>query len=372
MEKEIPSHLYFMQQAIDLAEKARLHAPPNPWVGCVIVKEGKIIGQGFTLPPGQAHAEICALQQAQGKAQGAIAYVTLEPCAHYGRTPPCTEALIQAGIREVYFGVYDPDPRVKGKGVQQLQQANIKVIPGICEDKIQDSLAPYLYQRRTGLPYTILKTAISLDGRTAASDGTSQWITCPQARQDVHLQRAKSQAILIGAGTALKDLPQLTVRHPSYASHPNPLRILLDSKGEVPAKGPLFDCALAPTLIITTQPGAAKRQAEWESMGAEVAIVSSSSTGVDLQETWELLGKRSILQIFVEGGAALFTALLETSLVNRLFVYIAPLLLGSAGKPLYQKHIVTLQEAQRLFLQDSQRIGECVRLDFSTVSNSRF
>lgn len=364
METSTSSHLYFMQQAMALAEQARLLSPPNPWVGCVIVKDGKIIGQGYTQPPGQAHAEICALHQAQERAKGAIAYVTLEPCAHTGRTPPCTDALIQAGIREVRFGIHDPDMRVKGKGAQQLREAGIQVFHGLCEEKIQQSLAPYLYQRRTGLPYTILKTAISLDGRTAAADNTSQWITCEQAREDVHLQRAESQAILIGARTALKDCPRLTVRHPSYQLRKNPLRVLLDSKGLVPAKGPLFDCTMAPTLIITTQQGAEKRKNEWESTGAQVAIVSSSSNGIDLQETWELLGNQSILQVLVEGGATLLTALLETSLVNRLVVYIGPIMLGSSGCPLYQKQIATLQQAKRLFLQDVRQLGESVRLDY--------
>jgi diaminohydroxyphosphoribosylaminopyrimidine deaminase/5-amino-6-(5-phosphoribosylamino)uracil reductase len=362
------SHLHFMQQAMVLAEQARFHAPPNPWVGCVIVKEGHIVGQGYTQPPGQAHAEVCALQQAQEKARGAILYVTLEPCAHTGRTPPCTQALIQAGIREVYFGVQDPDVRVKGKGTSQLQQAGIKVIQGIGEEEIQGSLASYLYQRQTGLPYTILKAAISLDGRIAAADQTSQWITCHQAREDVHLQRAASQAILIGTGTALKDSPKLTVRHPAHPFPPQLLRVLLDAKGKVPAIGPLFDQQLAPTLVVTTAHSSPSRRAEWQSTGAEVAIVSPSSMGVDLQETWQILGERSILQVLVEGGATLHTALLETSLVNRLLIYIGPLLLGSSGYPLYQKNMTTLQQAKRLSLQGVQRLGDCVRLDYQAIS----
>jgi diaminohydroxyphosphoribosylaminopyrimidine deaminase/5-amino-6-(5-phosphoribosylamino)uracil reductase len=358
------SHIHFMQQALALAEQARWHAPPNPWVGCVIVKNGQIVGQGYTQPPGQAHAEIGALQQAKEQARGATLYSTLEPCAHTGRTPPCTQALIQAGIREVFFGIEDPDRRVKGQGAHQLQQAGIKVNQGLCEADIRHSLAAYLYQRQTGLPYTLLKVAMSIDGRTAAADQTSQWITCTQAREDVHLQRAASQAILIGAGTALKDLPQLTVRHPSYTLPHQPLRVLLDAKGQVPAKGPLFDQHLAPTLVVTTSQCSPQQQNEWQSAGAEVAFVSPSSTGVDLNETWQLLGKRSILQVLVEGGSTLHTALLETSLVNRLLIYMGPLLLGSSGYPFYQKNIETLQSAQRLSLQEVKRLGECVRLAY--------
>lgn len=364
------SHLYFMQQAMVLADRARWQAPPNPWVGCVVVKEGKIVGEGYTQPPGQAHAEVCALKQAEGRAKGATLYVTLEPCAHTGRTPPCTEAIIQAGIREVYFGIHDPDPRVSGKGIHQLQQAGIKVIQGLCEEEIRSSLASYLYQRQTGLPYTLLKAAMSVDGRTAAADQTSQWITCPQAREDVHLLRAASQAIVIGAGTALKDCPQLTIRHPSYTLSRQPLRVVLDAKGQVPAKGALFDQKLAPTLIITTAQASTTRQSEWQSVGAEVAIVSPSLNGVNLNEAWDLLGKRSILQVLVEGGSTLHSALLETSLVNHLCIYVGSLLLGSSGYPFYQKQIATLQEARRLSLQGVQKLGDSVRLDYQIASSN--
>ena len=353
-----------MQEAIALAENARYHSPPNPWVGCVIVKEGKIIGKGYTQPPGQAHAEICALQQAQENAKNGKLYTTLEPCSHVGRTPPCTEAIIRAGIREVYFGVQDPDPRVSGNGLHLLQQAGIKVYRGICQDEIHKMLAPYLYQRQTGLPFTILKSAISLDGRTAAANLSSQWITCTESRQDVHLRRASSQAIVIGAGTALKDSPQLTVRHPECAPLHPPLRVLLDAKGQVPAKGPLFDCQLAPTLVITTSQCPQNRQMEWTASGAEVAIVSQSAEGVNLYEAWSLLGKRNILQVLVEGGSSLLTSLLETSLCNRLVIYIGPLLLGASGFPLYRKHIAALEQSYRLSLIDVKKIGECVRMEY--------
>lgn len=355
-------HLQWMQQALQLAELARFHAPPNPWVGCVVVKEGRLVGQGWTQPPGQAHAEIGALQEAQERARGATLYVTLEPCAHTGRTPPCVEAIIRAGIAEVYVGIQDPDSRVSGKGIARLQQAGIKVVQGVCASDIQRSLMPYLYQRQTGLPYTILKAAVSLDGRIAAADQTSQWITCPEAREDVHLQRATSQAIVIGAGTALKDLPRLTARH--SACQTQPLRVLLDARGQVPAQGPLFDQMLAQTLVITSSQVSDERRREWEATGAEVVLVSASPTGIHLEEAWSVLGKRLILQVLVEGGATLQSALLETSLFNRLLLYMGPLLLGSSGLPFYQQRIATLQHAHRLVLQDVQRFGDSVRLDY--------
>jgi diaminohydroxyphosphoribosylaminopyrimidine deaminase/5-amino-6-(5-phosphoribosylamino)uracil reductase len=333
-------------------------------VGCVIVKNDQIVGQGFTQAPGMGHAEVCALQQAQEKTKGATLYVTLEPCSHTGRTPPCLQAIIQAGIREVYMGVLDPDPRVNGKGSHLLRQAGIKVIQGICEQEIQKTLAAYLYQRQTGLPYTIIKTAMSLDGRIAAADHSSQWITSVEAREDVHLQRAASQAILIGAGTAIKDSPRLTVRHPHHPLLKQPLRVLLDAKGVVEAKGPLFDQQLAPTLVITTSQCLENRHREWLSSGAEVAVVSDSPSGVNLHEAWHVLGKRSILQVLVEGGSTLMTSLINSSLFNRLLIYIGPLLLGTSGFPFYQKQIPTLQQARRLSLDEVQKIGDCVRLDY--------
>ncbi len=358
-------HIQFMQQALALAEQARFHTPPNPWVGCLIVKNGQIVGSGVTQPPGQAHAEIKALEQAQEQAQGATVYVTLEPCAHTGRTPPCVDALIRAQVREVYVGLQDPDARVSGKGLALLQEAGIQVVQGICAHDIQNSLRAYMYQRQTGLPYTILKAAISLDGRIAAEDQTSQWITCPEARLDVHHQRACSQAIVIGSGTALKDLPSLTVRHSTFTPRQPPLRVLLDTTGRVPAQGPLFDTQMAPTLVFTSTQTTASRRQDWEATGAEVNIVPHTAHGLDLSRIWQILGQRQILQVLVEGGSQLQTALLETTLVNRLCLYIGPLLLGSAGYPLYQKHIATLQHAQRLHLEDMQQFGQTVRLHYT-------
>lgn len=360
------THLTFMKQAIDLSESARIHAPPNPWVGCVIVKNGKIVGQGFTKPPGQGHAEVCALLDAGEEAREATAYVTLEPCSHFGRTGPCVDVLIEAGIREVFIGIQDPDSSVQGNGIRRLEHNGIKVFQGICADEIQDKLEPYLYHRKTGLPYTILKSAMSLDGRTAAMDMTSQWITSNEAREDVHLFRAHSQAIIIGSGTALKDQPQLTARHPLF-SHRQPLRVLLDGRGQVPAKGPLFDTTLAPTLVITSLHASTTRQREWEASGAEVINVSSIANGVDLEEVWKLLGKRGILQAFVEGGSTLQTSLLDSKLVNKLIVYLGPLLLGSRGIPFYSKEIKTLSEAKRLSLNKVLKFGDTVRMDYKII-----
>lgn len=356
--------IHWMKRAIALSEQARFQAPPNPWVGAIIVKNEQIIGEGYTQSPGKSHAEICALEQAGNRAEGADLYVTLEPCAHIGRTPPCTKAIIASGIKKVYIGVQDPDKKVNGKGIALLNQAGIETEIGICAEEISSSLASYLYQRRTALPYTIIKTAISIDGRTAAADGTSKWITGEKAREDVHLQRSASQAIVIGAGTALTDSPKLTARHPIAIIQEQPLRVLLDAKGKVPAKGALFDSCLAKTLVVSTKNCPLERIREWEKTGAEVIFVSPSPVGVDLLETWRALGERSILQVLVEGGPKLHTSLLQTDLFQRLLVYVGPLLLGQLGHPLYNKEIATLSKAIHLSLQSVLQLEDTVRLDY--------
>lgn len=353
-----------MREAIKLAEKARFRAPPNPWVGCLIVKEGKIVGQGFTQDPGQDHAEIAALKVASENALGASLYATLEPCSHTGRTPPCTDAIIKAGIRKVFIGIKDPDQQVDGKGITLLQKAGIEVSIGICEEEIKRSLAPYLHQRKTGLPYTVLKAAISIDGRIAAEDSSSQWITSLEALQDTHFQRASSQAILVGSGTALHDSPRLTARHPLITLNRQPLRILLDGRGRVPAIGPLFDTTAAPTLVFTTSLAPLSRQNEWLSAGAEVIVTAPDPKGVNLEEVWSILGKRSILQVLVEGGAMLHTSLLESSLVNRALIYVGPLLLGPTGSPFYKSEVSTLTRSRRFSLDGVQKFGDSVRLDY--------
>lgn len=362
------SHSFYMQQAIAIAKNARFHAPPNPWVGCVIVKHEQIVGYGCTQAPGNNHAEVEALQMAGAHAKDASLYVTLEPCAHTGRTPPCTQAIIRAGIKKVYVGIEDPDEKVRGRGIQALTNAGIPVKKDICADLIRDSLAPYIHHRRFKKPYVIIKTAISMDGKIAAQDCTSQWITCEKARQDVHLQRALAQAIVIGAHTALKDQPRLTVRHPDISLKKQPMRVLLDAKGKVPAKGPLFDVTLAPTLVVTTQQVKEDRVKEWETSGVEVIFVESAAKGVNLQHVWQILGERSILQAFVEGGAVLETSLLQESLFNELLIYTGPKLVGVNGLSFFGGESSTLSESMTLTLQDVVQLGQSIRARYIPLS----
>ncbi len=344
----------FMERAIALGELGRITAPPNPWVGCVIVKEGRIVGEGYHQRAGEPHAEALALRQAGAEAAGATAYTTLEPCCHFGRTPPCVNALIEAKIAHVVFAVPDPDPRVAGKGFEALKAAGIKVTPGVAGELARKSLEPYLFHRQTGRPFLVAKAAISLDGRTAAADSSSQWITSEAARQDAHLLRAESQAILIGSGTARRDRPRLNVRGNVPAS---PLRVVLNTSGDLPHEGPLFDPALGKTLLFAAaQPG---------SPACEVIQVAKSEQGLDLEAVLNALGKRGVLQVMVEGGAILLGSLLKASLINRLVLYMGPCILGDSGKPLFQNAPVPdIQSAPRLKLLDVKEFDNTLRMRY--------
>lgn len=358
-------HKKMMEKAIALGEQSRQIAPPNPWVGCVIVNEGLIVGQGATQKVGEKHAEIIALEEAGAKAKAASAYVTLEPCSHFGRTPPCVDALIQSQIAKVFIALTDPDPKVNGKGIQKLKSAGIEVQLGICEKEAAKSLKPYLYQRKTKLPYIVAKCACSLDGRIAAQDGTSKWISSEKARQEVQKLRAFSQGILIGSKTAFFDLPKLTVREGQF----KPLRIVLDSQGILDAKGPLFDISLAETLIITTDSAIPEKVKAWQNRGVMVEKVSKNEFGkANLEEALHVIASKGVIQLLCEGGGDLFGALLSGKYINRFLFYFGPCLLGEKGKPLVSGvDIKTLTEAVGLKLIDAKEIDGTLRVDYEVV-----
>lgn len=367
METVFPEDEAMMKRALMLANQARVIAPPNPWVGCVIVNNNHIVGEGFTQMPGKAHAEIMALQQARSHAKGATAYVTLEPCAHFGRTPPCVNALIEAGISRVVIGIQDPDEHVQGKGTVALKQAGIKVCEGLLSKEISLSLAPYLHHRQTGLPYCLLKGAISVDGRVAAQDGSSQWISSPEARLDSQQLRAESQAILVGSGTANTDQPSLTIREVKQFPCTPPLRVILDAHGKTLPSGSLFDTSLAPTLIVTSSSCPEKILDEWKNRGVQVEVVpkAENGMGVNLKHLLALLGKRGILQVMIEGGGKVLGAFLEAKLANHLTLYIGGCILGNRGIPLFDiSNITNLKEAPHLQLIETRVFGNTVRLDY--------
>ncbi len=359
---------FFMNRAIELAQRARLLAPPNPWVGCVIIKHGEIIGEGWTQPYGGDHAEAVALNSAKEEVFGATLYVTLEPCPMHGKVAPCTEAIIRAGIKKVVVGIEDPDPRVKGRGIAALKRAGIEVEKGLLENEIQANLQPYIYHRKTGMPFCLLKAAISMDGKIAAKNGSSIWITDKPAREDVHRIRAESQAILIGTNTAIEDSPTLTVRDVSFPIDKQPLRIVLDAKGRIEPIGPLFNTSLAPTLILTSEKVSQERIKQWEDKGCEVQIIpfNTQNDGLDLKNALHLLGQRGIVQLLIEGGSQLFSSLINEKLVNRLVLYMGACLLGAEGVSLFSKlNLESIDDAIRMHMQQLTRLGKDIRIDYT-------
>jgi diaminohydroxyphosphoribosylaminopyrimidine deaminase/5-amino-6-(5-phosphoribosylamino)uracil reductase len=356
-----------MGRALELASAARRRTAPNPWVGCVVVRDGLIVGEGATQPPGQAHAEIEALRAAGDAAAGATAFVTLEPCSFSGRTGPCADALVAGGIARVVVAIEDPDPRVAGTGIGRLRAAGVHVDVGARAEAATTLLAPYLFQRRTGGPYVVAKLATSLDGKVAAADGTSQWITSEAARADAQELRADSQAVVVGSGTAIADHPALTVRDVDPLPARPPVRVVLDGRGRVPAAGPLFDPALAPTLIITTDRAPTAAVDAWSAAGAKVGVVATAAngTGVDLGDAIALLGREGALQLLVEGGGALVGALLAERRVQRLVTYVAPVILGERGRPGYAlPGPDTLANATRYRIVDNAPIGTDLRCTY--------
>jgi diaminohydroxyphosphoribosylaminopyrimidine deaminase/5-amino-6-(5-phosphoribosylamino)uracil reductase len=356
-----------MARALALAAGARRRTAPNPWVGCVLVRDGEVVGEGATLPPGGAHAEAEALGAAGERARGATAYVTLEPCSHHGRTAPCADALLDAGVTRVVVAISDPDPNVGGAGIARLREHRITVDVGVAEDAARRLLAPYLVHRRLGRSFVLLKTASSLDGRVTARDGSSQWITGPGARADAHELRADSQAVVVGAGTAIADQPSLTARDTREPVAHQPLRVVLDARGRVAPTGPLFDASLAPTLVVTTAAAPTDASDGWLAAGAKVHVVppGERGVGVDLHAALAHLATLGVLQAMVEGGAQVAGSLVDAGLVDHLVAYVAPTVLGVAGRPSVDTDgPLGVDDAARFRLVGVTPLGDDVRLDY--------
>ncbi len=317
-----------MARALALAAAVRGATAPNPWVGCVVVSPDGRLHEGATEPPGGPHAEVVALARAGAGAEGATLYTTLEPCAHHGRTPPCVDAVLSAGVARVVVGVLDPDPQVRGRGVDRLRQAGVEVTVGVGADEVAEQLAPYLKHRRTGRPWVVLKLAATLDGRSAAPDGTSRWITGADARADVHRLRSRSDAVLVGAGTVRADDPELTAR--------------LDP---APARQPL-------RVVLGRAPKEAKVHPAVELSG-------------DLGDVLDDLGARGVLQLLVEGGARVAHDFHTAGLVDRYVLYLAPALLGGDdGVPLFSgPGAATVSDLWRGRLVSVDRLGPDLRLE---------
>ena len=323
-----------MRRALAQAATVRSVTAPNPWVGCVIVPpdsaaDGGVVFAGATAPPGGPHAEVAALQAAGEAARGATLYVTLEPCAHQGRTPPCTDAIIEAGVARVVVGIEDPDDQVAGRGLAALRAAGLEVTVGVAAGEVAEQLAPYRKHRTTGQPWVVLKMAASLDGRTAAPDGTSRWITGEAARQDVHRLRARSDAVLVGAGTVRSDDPELTVRLDDGVARQQPLRVVL---GKAPA-----DAKVQPALELSG----------------------------DLGDVLTELGRQGVLQLLVEGGARVAHDFHAAGLVDRYVLYLAPLLFGGDdGRPIFAgPGAGTIGDVWKGRLVSIEQLGEDLRVE---------
>lgn len=355
---------YWMEKAIILGEKARLLSPPNPWVGAIIVNDDIAVGEGFTDKCGGHHAEINAIKMAGVKTINSTLYTSLEPCCHYGRTPPCTKAIIEAKISRVVIALKDPDLKVCGKGIEDLLKANIEVEVGILENQAFLSLEPYLYHRATKKPFVIAKAAVSVDGRIAASDGSSKWISNAVARHDVHQLRLLSDAILVGTNTALNDEPKLNVRE--IEAKRQPLRILFDAYGKVkPKNSPLFDQTIAKTLIFTSSHCAKDTLDEWQDIGIEVKTITFKDGKLNIEEALKFLGERGIIQLLLEGGGSLFGSFLKESAINQLILYTSPIILGNQGKPLFDNFFVdTMSSALNLKFINAKELDGCIRIKY--------
>lgn len=322
----------YMKMALELAARARGRTSPNPMVGAVVVKEGKVIGRGCHLKAGTPHAEIHALNQAGEGARGATLYVTLEPCCHYGRTGPCTDAIIKAGVARVVTAMTDPNPLVAGKGLRLLSSAGIEVSSGVMEEEALELNEVFIKYITTGRPYVIAKAAVSLDGKIATRTGKSKWITSEDARAYSHQLRDWYDAIMVGIGTVLADDPSLTTRLPGGGGR-DPVRIILDSRARIPFNARvLTQQSEAPTLIAAASVAPPERVDALRGIGVEVLVVNDGNQ-VDLHELMRLLGERGITSVLIEGGATLHGSAFSSQIVDKVAWFIAPKIIGGREAP---------------------------------------
>ncbi|WP_245994552.1 bifunctional diaminohydroxyphosphoribosylaminopyrimidine deaminase/5-amino-6-(5-phosphoribosylamino)uracil reductase RibD [Desulfosoma caldarium] len=358
----MPQDEHFMRRAIRLALKGRGHTSPNPIVGAVVVRDGRIVGEGFHQQLGGPHAEVHALRRAGTSAQGATLYVTLEPCNHHGRTPPCTEAVLHAGITRVVIGMADPNPRVTGGGADRLRQAGLSVTVGVLEKECRALNQPFIKWVTTGRPHVTLKCAATLDGRTATRTGDSRWVSGEDSRRLVHKLRATLDAVLVGIGTALTDDPLLTARLSRAKTFRQPLRVVLDTQARLPLASQLVQTAQHSPVLLACGESAPKPVRErLEAQGVQVVVLpSQESGGVDLQVLLEELGRRSITSVLVEGGARIHGAFLDHGLADDFYLFFAPKILGDAsGVPMFQGQCrLALREAVPLYACQSRRVGQ--------------
>ncbi len=358
-----------MTRALALAREGRLTTRPNPSVGCVIVRDGLVVGEGYSAPAGGPHAEVRAMAAAGDAIAGATVYVTLEPCSHFGRTPPCADALIRAAPARVVMATRDPHPQVAGRGIERLRSAGISVEVGLLEAEARAVNPGFMARHERGRPLVRLKLAASLDGRSAMASGESQWITGVEARRDVQRLRARCCAIITGSGTVLADDPLLTVRTtelPDLSSFESdfleakpPLRVVLDSQLRTPADARLLQ---APGVLFCSGPDVAtEARAALEAAGAECVVLPDSGAGLDLAAVLERLAARECNEVLFECGPRLAASVLGAGLVDELWLYQAPLLLGASARPMVDLSLDRLAEALRFEVGQVEQIGEDLR-----------
>ncbi len=356
-------HKRHMECALSLARLAMGYTSPNPAVGAAIIKDGVTVGMGYTQPIGSEHAEVMALRQAGDKAEGATMYVTLEPCSHYGHTPPCTQAIIDAGISEVYIALLDPNPVVSGRGIGKLNEAGIKTHIGICEQEAYGVNEAYAKHITTGLPFVIAKFAMSLDGKIATKTGDSKWITKEEARRYAHALRHTVDAIMVGVNTVVVDNPHLTARGcggRGGVGRKQPLRLVVDSKGRVPLSAHIFE-APGEVLLAVAAPFDATKKGKLVQAGAEVLELPARGEVVDIVELLRLVGKREIVTVLVEGGGELLGSLFDHNMVDKVLVFVSPVIIGGSGAASVAGNgVANMSRASRLSRVDVKRFGDDV------------
>jgi diaminohydroxyphosphoribosylaminopyrimidine deaminase/5-amino-6-(5-phosphoribosylamino)uracil reductase len=344
-----------MRRALSLARKGIGKTSPNPAVGCVIVKDGRVVGEGWHKKAGAAHAEVIALDMASSDAKGADVFVTLEPCSHTGRTPPCAKALIAAGVRRVVVGMVDPNPQVAGRGLAMLRKAGISVEHGLLEDECRAINHPFIKHITTGLPYVTYKCAMTLDGNIATVTGESRWISCEDSRRSAHRLRAAYDAIMVGVDTIITDNPQLTVRH---VRGRDPLRVIVDTRLRTPESVNVLGSRLAKDTIIATTETNPRIHLRYTQQGTTVIVCDEFDGRVSMVDLLQKLGKRGIQSILLEGGSRLAGDMLKNGIIDEFVFYLAPKIVGSDGfAPFTLRGITSMDQAVRLEFGEIRRSG---------------
>jgi diaminohydroxyphosphoribosylaminopyrimidine deaminase/5-amino-6-(5-phosphoribosylamino)uracil reductase len=364
------SHVEYMARAISLAKQGLYTTDPNPRVGCVIVKNGRIVGEGFHLKAGEGHAEVNALAQAGQQAKGATAYVTLEPCSHFGRTAPCSDGLIKAGVSKVVCAMQDPNPQVSGRGFIKLENAGVQVVLGVLEQEARALNPGFIKRMETGMPFVRLKMAASLDGRTAMANGESQWITGPAARSDVQKLRARSSAVVTGIESILQDDSSLTVRSKELGleasladqiAQRQPLRVVLDSQGRIPKSAKVLQQA-GDTLVVVSH-------GVQIPFPVETLALNKGLKGLDLTELLKELALKNCNEVLIETGATLAGQFVDQELVDEMVLYMAPCFMGSDARPMLNMPLQKMADKKLVKVIDMRMVGSDMRLTLSFNSN---